>query len=102
MSRGPDAATLLERALIRSGADHGISVEIAAGDWRRWASATFVGARHKITMRLSGDARCWLDGLPEADLPLRGHLVAGLSVECVRTGGDSTIAAIEVLSVEER
>jgi hypothetical protein len=103
MSRGPDAATLLERALIANAARHGVRIEVAEAESTRWASATFSGARH--VMRLAadgGDMRQWLAELPEADLPIRGHLVADLAVVRQRWSGDIGEVAIEALTVEER
>ncbi len=99
MSRGPDVTTLLERRLRIAAEAAGVAIEIVASEATPWASATFNGARHQLTLA-STDAgfAAWLATLPEADLPLRGHLVADLIV----TGGDGRVATIEVLSVEER
>ncbi|KQM85959.1 hypothetical protein ASE67_08725 [Sphingomonas sp. Leaf23] len=103
MSRGPDAATLLERRLRIAAEAAGVSIAITASDWTGWASATFNGARHRLTLS-SGDAgfAAWLAELPEADLPLRGHLVADLIVTGGATLPDRDDATIEVLTVEER
>ena len=104
MSRGPDAAILLERALLAGAETAGCPLTVTAADWTRWASATFTGARHMLT--LSGAASPaldrWLVGLSEAEFALRNHLVADLSVTRVmRTDGVATIA-LEALTVEER
>ncbi len=99
MSRGPDAATLLERRLRLSAEAAGVTIAIVASDWTRWASATFNGARHRLTLASADTGFApWLAGLGEADLPLRGHLVADLTVAARR--GDAV--EIEVLTVEER
>ncbi len=99
MSRGPDAATLLERRLRIAAEAAGVTIAIPQSDWTRWASATFVGARHRLTLASDdpgfGD---WLATLPEAELPLRGHLVADVVV--LRATG--AVAEVEVLTVEER
>lgn len=101
MSRGPDAATLLERALIASARFPLTVVDTVS---TRWASATFVGARHALT--LAGDwSECadrWLVNLPEAELPIPRHLVAEVVVK--RRLHDSTrfSATVEALTVEER
>lgn len=104
MSRGPDAATLLQRALAANAERAGCMVTIAAADWSRWASATFAGARHVLT--LASDASPlfdkWLDGLPEAVFDLRGHLVADLKIEAIRRDGGGVSATIEILTIEER
>ncbi len=104
MSRGPDAATQLERALIAAAADAACSVVIATSDWTRWASATFTGARHSLTLTASAGPRldCWLVGLSETEFRLRGYLVADLVVtRVVRHDGISTVE-LEALTVEDR
>lgn len=103
MSRGPDAETLLRRAL-EAGADAaGCPVTLAESDWTRWASATFTGARHLLALTAppSPALDAWIAGLPEAELRLRGHLVADLVVEHVRRAEGAVTASLEVLTVEE-
>lgn len=104
MSRGPDAATQLERALIASAEAAGCPVTIVEADLTRWASVTFSGARHMVTLggAASPALSRWIDGLPEAEFALRGHLAADLSVEAVRREGDAVRVMLEVLTVEER
>ena len=99
MSRGPDVTALLERRLRISAEAAGVSIGIVAADAIPWASATFNGARHQLTLEsVDVGFALWLATLPEADLPLRGHLVADLIVTHAADGA----AKIEVLSVEER
>ncbi|MBO9711403.1 hypothetical protein [Sphingomonas sp.] len=104
MSRGPDAATLLQRALLDSAARAGCPVRLAAADWTRWASVTFSGARHMFA--IEGEASdaldAWLAALPEAEFALSGHLVADLTVMSARRQGEAVRAEIEVLTVEVR
>ncbi len=104
MSRGPDVSTLLERALLASAGSAGCTLAIARSEMERWASVTFAGARHRIA--LTGQAapalNRWIVALPEAELALRGHLVADLTIERrTRTGAIVTLE-IEVLTVEAR
>src|SRR5687768_10574925 len=52
---------------------------------RRWASVTFRGARHELVFRLEGEgaeeaASRFLSGLHARNFPLRGHLVADVSL----------------------
>lgn len=101
-ARGSDAGTLLRAALLRSAVMTGCRIAVEATDVTRWASATFAGARHRL--RLHGEDTVALDGwvaaLPEADLPLRRHLVADVAVlSIVRADGNATIE-IEALTVE--
>ena len=104
MSRGPDAATLLARALTGSAAAAACPVTLVSSDWSRWASATFTGARHSVVLSAppSPALIAWIATLPEAELVLRGHLVADLSVIAVRHAGDEITMGLEILTVEER
>jgi hypothetical protein len=102
--RGPDASRLLERALLSDARRCGAEVRIDSADAQRWASATFVGARHAITLSgPSSDAALrWVSALAEAEFDLRGHLVADLAVVRHVRNVDSFHATLEVLTVEER
>jgi hypothetical protein len=104
MSRGSDAATLLARALLANAEAAGCPVRIAAADWTRWASVTFSGTRHLLTLEAAPSPALdrWLSALPEAEFGLRGHLVAELAVERICREGAAASARIEVLTVEER
>lgn len=98
-----DAATLLLRAFRLSAASHGVTIERAAIADRPWASATFEGVRHTVRLDLDGErARSWLALLPEAELPMRGHIVADLAIDRVadRAGGAS--ADLAVLTISEQ
>jgi hypothetical protein len=57
-----------------------------------WASATFIGARHEIDLRLEGTAAAvaaaaerLVEALPEADIPICGHIVAEIAATPVNT-----------------
>jgi hypothetical protein len=104
MSRGPDAATLLERALTAAAGAMGCAVRITEAEMQRWASATFAGAQHRLTLASTASPLLdsWLAALPEAEFNLRGHLVADLTVMRVSRDGDAVSVALEVLTVEER
>lgn len=104
MSRGPDVGTLLGRALRASAAAAGCPVTIDATQWDRWVSATFAGARHRLSLggAATPDLIRWMAGLGEAELPLPGHLVADLKLAGVSSLGDRLRADLEVLTVESR
>ncbi|TGX54101.1 hypothetical protein E5A73_08235 [Sphingomonas gei] len=104
MSRGPDAATQLERALVAAAAAAGCPIAITTSDWTRWASATFTGARHALTLRAGASPMLdyWLVGLDEAEFALRGYLVADITVIHVTRHGTTVTIALEALTVEER
>jgi hypothetical protein len=104
MSRGPDSATQLERALVAAATSRHHRLAITGWTMRRWASATFSGARHRITATLPAAARDWLDELPEVEFALRGHLVADLTVAAIEAEStDADLAVtLEVLTLEAR
>jgi hypothetical protein len=104
MSRGPDVATLLERALLEGAQAAGCPLALRASEMKRWASVTFTGARHLLT--LAGDASpaldAWLASLPETEFALRDHLVADLVVESLRCEDRAVSVTLEILTIEER
>eukprot|EP01037_Dinobryon_pediforme_P026818 gene26818-29467_t len=101
MSRGPDAATLLKRALERHADAAGCDVALEMLEMTRWASATFAGARHRISLTLRDDplGERWLNGLGDADLPISGQLVADLATVAVTRRDGMLVAALEALTV---
>lgn len=103
MSRGPDIGTALLRALEKQARHAGCPVSVLHADWQRWASATFAGARHQISVSACPCPALndWLGGLPEAEFVMRGHLVADVVVTAVRRSAASVEADLEVLTVEE-
>lgn len=104
MSRGPDAATAIERALVAAAEAAGCPVEVTVSDWTRWASVTFTGARHMLTLVAAASPTLdrWLVGLSEAEFDLRHHLIADLTVTRMMRDGDTVTVEIEALTVEER
>ena len=103
MSRGPDPGTALVRALEANARHAGCPVRMTACDWTRWASATFTGARHELSLEAdeSGALDTWLTELPEAELPIRGHLVADIVISSVRRAEGLATIRIEALTVVE-
>ena len=76
-----DATTELLRALTVNM----VNFEIEEARSRSWASATFTGVRHALTLRLdSPDAAAaadlFLDGIEEREFDLRGHYLADIAV----------------------
>lgn len=102
MSRGPDAATLLKRALERQADAAGCEAIVQVGHSTRWASATFAGARHAVAVTLRDDApgAIWLAELGEAELAMRGHLVADIVPLSVTRRDGTLVVALEALTVE--
>lgn len=93
---------LLARALATSAAAAGCDLIVTGGEWKGWASATFTGARHVLTMAGtdSDAARAWLGGLAELELTVRGHLVADVAVAATARGDGRVTAGVEALTVE--
>jgi hypothetical protein len=72
---------------------------------RGWASVTFRGARHELAFRLEGDgaedlAGRFLSGLDARDLPLRGHVLADLSLVAEERRPGCARIRLEALTVE--
>lgn len=79
--------------------------EIVDSTLTPWCSATFVGAQHGMTLALNGadaSARAALLAarLPEAQLPIPGHVVAELTVDEKRTGPDQARLRLCILTIE--
>lgn len=104
MSRGPEIGTLLTRALDRQARHARCPIEIVSADWDRWASATFTGARHHLSLSTfpCPAAEAWLAGLREAEFDLPGHLVADLAVTAIQRTAKCVTADLEILTVEMR
>ena len=103
MSGRANAAIRLERAMIRHAAHAGVDLTIGDTASTAWASATFLGARHRLNLAMAGAAaRDWLADLAEADLPIPGHLVADVAVIHQRHASAGSVAIVEVLTVEDR
>jgi len=74
---------------------------------RRWASVTFQGARHELVFRLEGEgaeraAERFRGRLHPRNFPLRGHLVADMSVAAEERRPGFARIRLDVLTVEER
>jgi hypothetical protein len=95
---GRDAARALIAALVAAALTAHIILTIADVEERPWASATFNGARHIVSVELNGDAAAidrWLGALPEAQWTIRHHIVADIVV-AARSAGGATIEALTV------
>lgn len=78
---------LITQLLTLAGPDS----SVLATSSRPWASATFIGHRHSIRLRLSGpdqeaQAERLTAALPEAEFALGGHLVADAEVSARSNG----------------
>lgn len=69
---------------------------------RPWASITFSGARHWMTLEVRAPSCATLmRSLPEHDFALRGHFLADLTVTSCATFGGQARLSIEALTVCE-
>jgi hypothetical protein len=90
MSRGPDSGTLLGRALLAAAAAAGCPARLTGSDWSRWASATFTGARHTLT----------LEAPPSVQLD--AWLAADIAVAEMERDNGRVMLCLEALTIEER
>jgi len=97
--RGEDAEARLTRALKRHAAVDGVALSVERCRLRPWSSATFEGAQLALTLALvpAGTARDWLEALPEADLPMRGHVAMPPAVDEVAEREEGVVAEVTVL-----
>lgn len=92
---------LLTALLDRAGQES----EVVDSGITGWASATFIGARHRVTLAVRGEqamerAELLRDALPEAEFAIPGHIVADLTVDQVEQDGDAAILTLCVLTIE--
>lgn len=102
-ARRRDVGARLERALIAAAAAEACVLLIVEARWVPWASVTFNGARHRLTVQLDESlvAKAWLVALPGLELGISGHLVADLHVATFAATDGVLCATIEALTVEE-
>jgi hypothetical protein len=107
-SAGHDATSGLLRAVRASFA---MPVALEEVRSRAWASATFMGARHELSLRVEGEqaeeaASSFVAGLGTAEFPLKGHIVADMHLASqergTACGGEPFVRLrIEALTVED-
>lgn len=91
----------VQRALVRALLE-GTSGELLSGTSRPWASVTFEGERHQLTLRLrceEADSLC--TGLPDREFALAGHLVADIATTLREEQEGMTILRMEALTIAE-
>ena len=80
---------------------------VAQAGFRPWCSATFIGAQHRMTLRFAGPdalarATEFAAALPEADLPLPGHIVADATVDALNEADDGAVLVeLAILTIED-
>ncbi len=98
-----DPALPLIRELIADAAANGCTVHLIASATRDWASATFVGARHRIllTAIASPALTAWLAALPSAQLSPGRDLLGDLTVDRVSPIGNECRIELSALTLME-
>jgi hypothetical protein len=99
----PDAGGQLTRAVRAAFAS---PVEIEALDSRAWASITFSGERHRLTLAIAGEdaeasADSFLEDLGEREFVLRGHILADISCVDDARAPDLVRLTLEALTIED-
>lgn len=104
MSKPKPIEQQIEAALVASADGHRCPVWISASEMVTWASASFNGARHKLTVmgEPSANLDAWIAMLPDAEWALADHLVAELTVEMVTRNAGAVSIELEILTVQER
>lgn len=91
---GRDPTGQLLRALARSAAAAGCTVELRRESLTPWASATFNGGVHCVSVAGKG-LEHWLADLPATELPLCGYFVASCDVSATASGAMLTLLVLE-------
>ncbi len=74
----------------------------ASSRHKRWASATFTGARHNFVFKTANDqALMIIKSLASQEFTIPNHLVADICVIAQQRGPDGCELEIEALTVEE-
>jgi len=103
MSRWPADRARIE--LLRALELHAGAFTVIAAQSRDWASALFVGARHRLALLIEGEdaaarARRLCATLPETEFDLRGGFVADIQL-IVTLVDDRPVLGIDALTIEE-
>lgn len=85
----------------------GAQASIGDASMRPWCSATFMGAQHRIALRLSGpdaarQAEALAAHLLDVEFRLRGHIVADVAIDAQRAGADGeALIDLAILTIED-
>lgn len=102
-----DPLARLQKRLLALAGD---GARIVATQSRPWASATFIGAQHLLTLEIEENidgqaAQAFVDTLPEAEFAIPGHIVADAVVdswEIIQTSDRKTnILRMTFLTIED-
>jgi len=98
-----DPGTLLLRALDESLHAAGCVATVDHRGARAWASITFEGSQHRLTVAAQPGAAIegWLAALPEAELPMRRHVALEPAIDRVERRADAVVAELCVLVLQD-
>jgi hypothetical protein len=106
MKHAPDATSAVLRAIIVNFMNFTVTFEEIRS--RSWASVTFVGARHELAFRVSGEGAAeaadhFIRHLEAKEFDLRGHVMADIALvsEERPDDGDWVRISLEALTVED-
>jgi len=95
---------VIAQVLDLAGADS----SVIATSSRPWASATFVGARHSLALKLKGPdnagrAAMLAARLPDAEFSIAGHIVADACADehHPAADGSATVMRLSILTIED-
>lgn len=94
-----DVQARLARALLDRA---GEGAHLVRARSRPWASATFTGLRHVLTLAMRAErAEAFADGLEESAFDLPRHFVADIALAGRSGTGGTVLLEIEALTIEE-
>ncbi len=86
----------------------GVDASVIATSSRPWASATFVGARHNVVLRLEGKdhaarAAVLAGTIPDLEFSITGHIVADACIDkcCSAQDEAATLLHLSILTIED-
>lgn len=102
--RGTDAEARLARALVANAGAAGVLVAIERSRSRPWSSATFEGVQLHVALHAAPvDATmAWLTALPDAELPMRGHVAMPPAIDSAAERDDGLVVELSVLVLIDR
>ena len=85
----------------------GADTSVIASSSRPWASATFVGAQHRVVLRFSGgdapaNAARFAELLPDAEFSIAGHIVADACVDEWHNDAEQCVTGDEPVADQPR
>lgn len=95
----------LARALAQAFGEHGATLALEAMSSRPWASATFSGAQHVVTLRVTGPqaeaaANAILPDIGEREFALPGHVLIDIACDAEARVDGEVLLTLAALTIE--